>query len=108
MAIDCPFEELVVGRIAAKSDALDNRHQLRLGEYALHIIEVERCQPRRKIGPLQNLDHLLFGCDALEQSAEHVEPSGDRPRPGCLLERRADEDVGIDDKPHPRPGSTSF
>ena len=65
-AIHRQFEKLVIRGIAANGDPFGNCYQLGLGKYSPHFIEVGRQQPGREIGPLQNLDQLMFGCRALE------------------------------------------
>ena len=46
------FEKFVVGGIAAHRDPLGDRHQLGLGEYPPHFVQVGGQQLRREIGSL--------------------------------------------------------
>jgi hypothetical protein len=62
---------------------------------------------RRQIRPCQHFKNLMFGCRRLGQ---HVISSHQMHRDRGKrsdLQRRAHEDIGIDDHPHPGGGSTS-
>lgn len=59
------------------------------------------------VGPAQNIEKLPFGRSGFAQTAMPVDPPDDVVRKRIRLERGADENIGVDDQPHPAGGSTS-
>ena len=93
--------------IAARDDPLGNRDELggrhQLPQPSSGLVTDQRDE----VGSRHDFEQLSFSRQRLEQDATPFNRARGCGRCGILLERRADEDIGIEDDPHSAGGSTS-
>jgi hypothetical protein len=88
--------------------AIGDRHQLGGRQHARHAFAQRGDRRRGYVRPAEDFEELLLGRGGFEQAVMVFDPADDEERQGILLKGGADEDVGVDDQPHPARGSTSF
>src|SRR5579884_791371 len=102
------LEKLVVGRVAAGGDALDDLHRLGGGEQNRYVFAERDRRDGGDVRPRQHVEELLLGGGGFQQAAMLQEPAHDAKRQRIGLEDRADEDIRVDHDPHSGGGSTSL
>jgi len=106
MAVDGQLQKFVVLRIATGGDALTDRDPFGPGQHLRQALTKGGDRYRCDVRPLQDAQDLLLGRGGFEKAAMVIDPADDEERRGVGFEDGAYEDVGIDDKPHPRRGGT--
>src|SRR5207249_11962515 len=99
MAVDGQLQKLVVLRIAASGDPFRNRYQLRRCDHLLQPNAKALRDQWRKARPRQRQrdEQLLFGRRGFKKNAPICREMNRLIRWRYLLQRGADENVGIDD-----------
>jgi hypothetical protein len=108
MPVDRQLEEFVVVRIATGGDPLGDGDQLDVCQHLRQVVAEGRDGYCSDLRSCQDAQNLALGRGGFQQAVMLIDPANDEKRYGVGLEDGADEDVGINNNPHPSNGSTSF